>query len=219
MFCCRIPQNSIVACQYVETLMNWSNKMNYLKRNPVTVARQIDYIFQQLWGKVILSDMHSIGQILNFADRRELQNRGTEHMHAPIHIVDAPKIDENNDGEVIEFIDKYFTCALPDEEKCPEMNKLVKKVQIHHHTTTCRNKKGVTCRFNAPWTPSIETRIVRCEENIDEMKVKSSKKLIAKVLSCIVKICYVTQSGILGKCGVTEEQYNSALSCVEKTFL
>ena len=103
-------------------------------------------------------------------------------MHAPIHVVDAPKIDENNGSEVIEFIDKYITCALPDDETYPEMNKLVRKVQTHHHTTTCRKKKGVTCRFNAPWTPSMEPRIVCCEENIDEMKVKSSKKLIEKVL-------------------------------------
>ena len=48
--------------------------------------------------------MHPIGQILNFDDRREFQNRGTEHMHAPIHVVDAPKIDENDkskDDEVV----------------------------------------------------------------------------------------------------------------------
>ena len=70
----------IVGRQYRETLtdeevnsMDWGTKMNYLKRNPVTVARQIDYLFQQLWGKVILSGMHPIGQILNFDDRRELQ--------------------------------------------------------------------------------------------------------------------------------------------------
>ena len=49
--------------------------------------------------------MHPIGQMLNFDDRREFQNRGTEHMHAPIHI-DAPKIDEIEDSEVSEFIDK-----------------------------------------------------------------------------------------------------------------
>ena len=63
-------------------------------------------------------------------------------MHASIHIVDAPKINENNNSKVIEFIDKYITCALPDEEKYPEMNKLVRKVQTHHQTTTCRKKKG-----------------------------------------------------------------------------
>ena len=39
-------------------------------------------------------------------------------MHAPFHVVDAPKIDENNNSEVDKyFIDKYITCALPDEEK------------------------------------------------------------------------------------------------------
>ena len=56
------------------------------------------------------------------------------------------------------------------------MNNLVKKVQIHHHTTTCRKKKGVVCRFNAPWELSDQTRIVRSEEKIDETIVKKSKK-------------------------------------------
>ena len=156
--------------------------------------------------------MHPIGQTLNFDDRRAFQNRWTEHMHTAIHILDAPKIDGNNNSDVIELIDKYITCALLDEEKYPEMNKLARKVQTCHHTTTCRKKKRVTCRFNATWIPSMETRLIRCEENIDEIKVKSCKKLIEKVLSYIVKVddlSYVTQSEILGKCGVTEEQYNS----------
>ena len=30
-------------------------------------------------------------------------------MHALIHIVDAPKTDENKDSEAVEFIDKYIT--------------------------------------------------------------------------------------------------------------
>ena len=46
--------------------------VNYLKKKtPFTVARQIDYVFKQLWGKVILSGMHPIGQILNFDSQRE----------------------------------------------------------------------------------------------------------------------------------------------------
>ena len=103
--------------------------------------------------------MHPIGQMLNFDDRREFQNRGTEHMHAPIHI-DAPKIDEIEDSEVSEFIDKYITRALPDATKYPEMSNLVKKVQTHHHTTACRTKKGVASRFNTPWAPSDKIGIV-----------------------------------------------------------
>ena len=73
--------------------------------------------------------MHPIGQILNFDDRTEFQNRGTEHMHAPIHIVDAPKIGENEDSEVVEFIDNYIIYDLPHETKYPKMSNLVKRVQ------------------------------------------------------------------------------------------
>ena len=68
------------------------------------------------------------------------------------------------------------------------MSKLVKKVQTHHHTTICRNKKEVACRFNARWAPSNKTRIIRSEEKIDETIVNQSKKLIEKVLSYIVII-------------------------------
>ena len=93
-------------------------------------------------------------------------------MYVPIHIVDVPKIGEDEDSNVVEFIDKYITCALPDEPKYPEMSNLVKKVQSQHHTTTCRKKKGVKCRFNASWAPSDKTRIVHSEEKIDETIVK-----------------------------------------------
>ena len=71
--------------------------------------------------------MRPIGQILNFDDQREFENRGTEHMHAWLHIVDAPKIYENEDSEVVRFIGNCITCALPDETKYSEMSNLVKK--------------------------------------------------------------------------------------------
>ena len=166
--------------------------------------------------------MHPIGQILNFDDRREFQNRGSEHIHPLIHIVDAPKIDENEGSEVVKFIDKYIRCALPDETKYPEMSNLVKKVQTHHRTTTCGKKMGVTCSFNAPWAPTDKTRIVRYEDKNDETIVKRSRKLIDKVLSYIVTINYLSDvilSEILEECGVTPKQYDNALRCVEKIGL
>ena len=65
----------VVAPQYGETLTNeqvnamgWSTTVNYLKRNPVTVARQIDYVFKQLCGNVILSVILPTGKILNFEE-------------------------------------------------------------------------------------------------------------------------------------------------------
>ena len=114
-------------------------------------------------------------------------------MHAPIHIDDAPNIDKTEDKVVVEFIDKYHTCALPIETKYSETSNLVK------NQLACR-KKGVASRSNAPWTLSDKTNIVHSEEKIDEAMVKQSKKLFEKVLSHIVTISDlsdVAQSEIL----------------------
>ena len=90
-----------------------------------------------MWGKVILSGLHPIGQILNFDDRREFQNQGIEHFHAPMHVVNAPSIDED-DKTATEFVDKNITCSLPDKSQFSEFHDLVKKVQTHHHSPTCK---------------------------------------------------------------------------------
>ena len=105
--------------------MSWKTKVSYLKRNPVTVARQIDYRSNQLWKKVLLSGMHPIGQILNYEDRCEYQGRGTQHAHAPVHVKDTPMFDKDSDNNVVSSIDKNIPCALPDPETKPELHKLV----------------------------------------------------------------------------------------------
>ena len=63
------------------------------------------------------------------------------------------------------------------------MSNLVKRVQTHHHATSCKKRRGVACRFNALWAQSDKTRIVCCEEKIDETIAKQSNKRIQKVLS------------------------------------
>ena len=79
------------------------------------------------------------------------------------------------DNELVEFIDKHITRALLGESKYPQIINLVKKVQTHHNTTTCRKKKCIARKFNAPCTPSDETEIIRSEEKMDETKVKQRK--------------------------------------------
>lgn len=60
---------------YIENEMDKKTKRNWLARNPVTAARHIDFIFRKLWGNVILSGIHPIGQILNYDIRKEMQSR------------------------------------------------------------------------------------------------------------------------------------------------
>ena len=47
-----------------------------MKRNPVTVARQINYVFKQFFGKTIFGVIDHINQILNSDNLREFQNKG-----------------------------------------------------------------------------------------------------------------------------------------------
>ena len=137
--------------------MDWNTKRNWLQRNPVTVARHIDFIFEQLWGKVILSGAHPIGQILNYDRRKEMQGRGTEHFHAAVHVKEAPRIDTESDEQCIAFIDRYISCAIPDPQEDEELYNLVVSRQIHHHTRTCKKNKNKSCRFGYPRPPSPET--------------------------------------------------------------
>ena len=43
--------------------MDWNDKVQILKRNPVTAARQIDHIFESAWKDVVMSGLHPIGQL------------------------------------------------------------------------------------------------------------------------------------------------------------
>ena len=95
----------------------------------------------------------------------------------------------------------------------------MKKVQTHHHTTTCRKKKGVKYRFNAPWPPSEKTLIVRGQEEINAFKLKQSKKILDKVLESVGQIddiSNITQAELLKINGVSEKIYHNALQYVQK---
>ena len=63
---------------------------------------------------------------------------------------DAPALDEEdgaNDCVVINFIDKYINCLLPNENSDPDLFQLVKQVQTHNYTTTSRKKKHTMSKF------------------------------------------------------------------------
>ena len=118
----------------------------WLKRNPVTVARHFHHCIKKIFGKkVIFSGLHQIEQVLNFDCKSEFQDRGNEHPHAAIHVFDASKIDIDEDEVVIEFIDKYITCSIPDENIHPVLNQLVKSVQTLKHRKTCEKTKSARC--------------------------------------------------------------------------
>ncbi|XP_069125440.1 uncharacterized protein [Argopecten irradians] len=169
--------------------MDWNTKRGWLERNPVTAARQINYIFDKLWSHVILSGAHPIGQVLNYDRRKEMQGRGTEHFHAAVHVKDAPKLDVHDDKEVIKFIEKHISCEIPDKEVDPILHELVKSRQIHHHTRTCKKKKGSSCRFSFPRPPSTSTLIARPPEGeLAGQQKKEAAVILQKVYGALANM-------------------------------
>lgn len=122
----------------LKTKRNW-----FISRNPAIIARHIGYImWRQLWRTVILSGLHPIGHILNYAICKEMQSRVTAHFHSAVHVKDAPLLNTNSDEEVISFVNRYIACALPDAEQDPELHKLVLSRQTPHHTKTCKKRRN-----------------------------------------------------------------------------
>ena len=62
------------------------------------------------------------------------------------------KLESSEKKSVANFADLFISCSL----KNPKTEEIVKLVNMHHHTKTCR-KYGCECRFYYPRFPSLKT--------------------------------------------------------------
>ena len=171
----------------------------------------ISYRLDTFVTTFLKSTANPIGHVAEYVIRIEFQARGSPHAHTLIWIKDAPKLGHSPEEDVKSFIDKYISCSLPDSDA--ELRVLVESLQIHHHSHTCRRKKG--CRFNYPKPPSASTLIAHeplenCQQHIDfAVKTLSSVKdvLQSADLPLDVSLDYVLQTA-----HVTLDNYTKALS-------
>ncbi|XP_069106088.1 uncharacterized protein [Argopecten irradians] len=158
--------------------LDWKSKNDILKSNPVTVARMFDHKFHKFLKEVIMSNAEPIGKIKDYFYRVEFQQRGSPHTHCLFWVEDAPKLDKDDDREVVEFIDKYITCEMPLDCQS-EMYDIVSSVQQHskRHSKACK-KGDKECRFNFPRPASERTFISRptSQKEILEENVSDSDK-------------------------------------------
>ncbi|XP_062612107.1 uncharacterized protein LOC134273904 [Saccostrea cucullata] len=163
--------------------MEWSEKNEVLRCNPVTVARMFEHRFQVFHKEVILSPCEPIGKVVDFFQRVEFQQRGSPHMHCLYWVSNAPNIDSDGEEVVCNFIDKYVTCGIPSEIDDAELRKSVLDVQQHskNHSKSCK-KKGTDCRFNFPRPPSQRTFITISseEENKDKSEAETREEKVNK---------------------------------------
>nr|XP_022307628.1 uncharacterized protein LOC111113627 [Crassostrea virginica] len=204
------------------TSLDWSDKNEILRTNPVTVARMFEHRFHVFQTEVIFSKAEPIGKVTDYFQRVEFQQRGSPHMHCLYWIENAPKLDQDGEDTVCDFIDKYVSCAVPSENEDEELRSIVLAVQQHSkkHSKSCR-KKGSECRFNFPRPPSVNTFINSPQEegvsdNDPEVIDLKREQLLAKqiLLSVWNEVQDLddskTTEDIFNKINLTQEQYEEA---------
>lgn len=129
-------------------MLDWAEKNEILKSNPVIVARMFEHKFRMFQRDVINSTLEPIGKIINFFQRVEFQQRGSPHMHCLFWVENAPRIDVHGKQAVADFIDKYVTCSIPQESEDSELRNIVLDVQQHSkkHSKSCK-KNGTKYRL------------------------------------------------------------------------
>ncbi|XP_041863244.1 uncharacterized protein LOC121653673 isoform X1 [Melanotaenia boesemani] len=165
--------------------LEWTDRCDLLRRNPVTAARMFDFRWHCFLKEVLMSSSNPIGKIIDYFYRVEFQCRGSPHVHCLFWIENAPKINTNKDEEVVAFIDKYVTCELPAQDET--LLEMVTSVQQHskRHSKSCK-KGGTECRFNFPRPVSARTFLVNVhlKPDCDKCKNRFDEKYEGKQCTC-----------------------------------
>nr|XP_034317094.1 uncharacterized protein LOC117686352 [Crassostrea gigas] len=204
-------------------MLDWSEKNEVLRSNPVTVARMFEHRFHVFQTEVIFSPSQPIGNVSDYFQRVEFQQRGSPHMHCLYWVENAPNLDENGEEEVCTFIDKYVSCAIPSDNEDVELKDIVLSVQQHSkkHSKSCR-KKGTECRFNFPRPPSEYTFINspyeedNIENDTDTIHLKEEESKAKQILLQVWNEIQDDANGlenteqVFEKLGLTQAQYMEA---------
>ena len=191
--------------------MSWPEKSRLIQADPITCARHFDHTLRVFISHFLKSPQAPIGKLQDFFYRVEMQNRGSCHVHMLIWIEQAPKLENNEIPEVVQFIDKYVTCSKPSQDNL-EMTELVSR-QMHKHTITCRPNSTSKCRFSYPQPPLPETKILEPLTRIDE-NYKENLELWKKVqahMEDLDQTVAVPFPKFLAQLGLTEDEYTMCL--------
>ena len=151
--------------------LTWQEKTKLVQKDPVTCSRYFDHRVQEFLNIILKSNCEPIGKLRDFFYRVEFQQRGSPHIHMLVWIDNAPSLEKNSAEEIVQFVDKYLTCSVNDEEAAHLV-----ELQTHKHSKTCRKKGKAICRFGFPLPPLPQTRLLYpLEEEVDQFKKKYSE--------------------------------------------
>ncbi|MEW8548761.1 MAG: hypothetical protein AB2693_35120, partial [Candidatus Thiodiazotropha sp.] len=197
---------------------DWTEYCQLISSNPVTACRMFESRVLSFISTVILSPAQPIGNVVDFFYRTEFQSRGWPHIHCLFWCKDAPKFDSSTPNkEFVNYIGRYVTCSLPDEQQNSELHDIVTNVQLHskNHSRSCK-KGGKTCRFNFPRPIATETFIAKPtsapEDTCPVLYKKNATNLLTTVWDAISsqENSDRTAEEILQQLQITQQQYQEA---------
>ena len=193
--------------------MTWQQKSHLIQKDPVTCARNFEHMVQLFIKDVLKSNLMPIGEIVDFFYRVEFQQRGSPHIHALFWVKDAPQYEKTPNEEIVDFVDKYITCA--NDELSDDMKDLV-NLQMHRHAKTCKKQGNKICRFNFPLPPMPRTMILEplTENKLEEDELEEVKQNYDQIKCFLDEMKYgenMTFEVFLDKLNLTEQQYLQAI--------
>ena len=159
-------------------------KIRSYTKDPVTCARNFEYMFPLFIRDVLKSSVMPIGEIADYFYRIEFQQKGSPHIHGLFWVKDAPHYGKSPNEEIVTFGDKYVTCQKPNISN--EMEELV-NLQMHRHAKTCKKAGHKICRFNFPLPLMPRSMILTplensCFDGQKQKKIKENADKIKEVL-------------------------------------
>uniref|UniRef100_A0A669ED35 ATP-dependent DNA helicase n=2 Tax=Oreochromis niloticus TaxID=8128 RepID=A0A669ED35_ORENI len=197
--------------------LDWSEKCEILRSNPVTTMRMFDKRVEALFRDLLFSPAQPLGEIIDYFYRVEFQHRGSPHIHMLLWIREKVEVDVDDDQTVCDFVDRYISAQLPDPEKQPELHKKVTELQKHskNHTKTCFKSVNSGCRFGFPKPPAKRTMIVRQDEDSDTEAAKAKLRPLLNLLK-EPEAASLTIEQILSRCNLTMNEYEQCLQNINK---
>ena len=206
--------------------LSYNEKCQMLNTNPVIVAKHFQYRVETFFTEILLSDTNPIGKIVYYALRIEFQMRGSPHLHALIWTSDCPKLDCDNKGTYIDYIDKHVQAFVPSKETDGELHELVNMYQRHSHSKSCRKYKNVQCRFHfgkffTDRTIVAEPLFEELDESMKSKMLQNRNQILSLVKQKIDEVLnpslstynsLLTDNDIFTSIGISKDQYLSALS-------
>ena len=116
--------------------LTWQEKTKLVQKDPVTCSRYFDHRVQEFLNIFLKSNCEPIRKLRDFFYRVEFQQRGSPHIHLLVWIDNAPSLEKNSEEEIGQFVDKYLTYSVNNEETAHLV-----ELQTHKHSKTCRKKK------------------------------------------------------------------------------